>query len=185
MYCPQCSQEQVAGELRFCPNCGMPMGLVAEVLANGGTLPQLLELSKKNKIFTRRNGIVFSVLWFIFFVPFMAAFWGGVFGQEELAAFFAIVGVFSSLLIFLVSLFFLPGPSKGFPDHAMAQNENAIPTNLSGQKNQQNALPPQQTQPAQEYVSPASSNWKAPDTGELARPGSVTEGTTKLLQKDE
>ena len=27
--------------------------------------------------------------------------------------------------------------------------------------------------------------WKAPDTGELVSPGSVTEGTTKLLSKEE
>ena len=183
MYCPRCGQEQVSGDLRFCSSCGMPMGLVAELIANGGSLPQLLELGKKSKIFTRKNGMVFSLMWFIFFVPFMAAIWGGVFGVEEIAVLSAVFGVFSSLLIFLFSAFFLSGAPKNLPQQSF--NQNTIPANLSGQNVQQNALPPQQTQPAQDYMSPAAGTWKAPDTGELARPGSVTEGTTKLLQKDE
>jgi hypothetical protein len=48
----------------------------------------------------------------------------------------------------------------------------------------QRVLPAQQSQPAQSYMPPANS-WKAPDTGEFARPSSVTEGTTKLLKKNQ
>ena len=45
-------------------------------------------------------------------------------------------------------------------------------------------LPPQQTQPAASYMPPEG-GWRAPDTGDLQRPASVVEGTTKLLKKDE
>jgi hypothetical protein len=55
---------------------------------------------------------------------------------------------------------------------------------LSGNATRQNALPPQQSQPVQDFVPPAAGAWKAPNTGELV-PHSVTDGTTKLLQKDE
>ena len=34
-------------------------------------------------------------------------------------------------------------------------------------------------------VSDPAGSWRAPDTGEFARPGSVTESTTKLLRKEE
>jgi hypothetical protein len=44
----------------------------------------------------------------------------------------------------------------------------------------QTALPPQS---AQNYASPANL-WKAPNTDRLIQPRSVTEGTTKLLEKD-
>jgi hypothetical protein len=47
----------------------------------------------------------------------------------------------------------------------------------------QGALPPQQTTPASDYVSPpAAGHWR--DTNELKTPASVTEDTTKLLQKE-
>ncbi len=184
MYCPRCGEEQGSEQLRFCPKCGLPMGLVAQLIANGGSLPQLQELLGKKKIFTKRNGVIFSLFWFILFVPFGAAIWG-VLEVEELAALSAVFGVFSSILIFLFSLFFLPSAKTYYSDTATAVESIPTVNELSGGQNQQNALPPQQGQTAQEYVSPGAGMWKAPDTGELAQPGSVTEGTTKLLEKDD
>jgi hypothetical protein len=40
-------------------------------------------------------------------------------------------------------------------------------------------------QPAQAYAPPQAGSWRAPDTGDFPRRGSVTESTTKLLTKDE
>jgi hypothetical protein len=59
-----------------------------------------------------------------------------------------------------------------------------MPQNLRG-STQQNALPPQQSVPASSYVPPppAPGNWHT--TNDLVAPPSVTEPTTKLLQKDE
>jgi uncharacterized membrane protein YvbJ len=39
MYCPQCSQEQVDGEMRFCSRCGFPLTIVSQLVTNGGALP--------------------------------------------------------------------------------------------------------------------------------------------------
>ena len=33
MYCPRCSQQQVSEETKFCSRCGLPLGLVSELLA--------------------------------------------------------------------------------------------------------------------------------------------------------
>ena len=52
---------------------------------------------------------------------------------------------------------------------------------LFGKKKEQNALPPSESIPTSGYVPPNQSNWR--DTNDLAQP-SVTEGTTKLLEKD-
>ncbi|MGI8542603.1 MAG: hypothetical protein ACR2MD_03905 [Aridibacter sp.] len=183
MYCPRCGEQQTSGNLRFCSKCGLPLGLVSEVLSNGGTLPQLEEIYKKKKFLTRKNGVIFSIFWFIFFVPFCAAFFG-VLRIEELSAVSAVFGVFSSLLILLFSLFFLGKPPQDSQNQVILKNNNAIPQNLSGQQTQQNVLPSQQTQSAQEYVAPSAASWKTYDTGELVQPGSVTEGTTKLLKKE-
>lgn len=182
MFCPRCGQEQAFGDLRFCSRCGLPMGLISEILANGGTLPQLLELNEKS-FFSRRNGVVFSLLWFLFFVLILTPFWG-ILDVEELAGMSAIIGIFGGLMILLFSLLILKPAKKELPNFLQNANinTNTKPAYLQGNQ-AQNVLPPQQTQNAQEYVSPVS-GWKAPDTGELVRP-SVTEGTTKLLKKEE
>lgn len=181
MFCPRCGQQQASGDLRFCSRCGLPLGIVSEVLANGGTLPQLLELGKSS-FFSRKNGVIFSVFWFIFFVLILTPFWGIV-DIEELAAISAVTGVFGGLMILLFSVLVLKPAKKEMPQFFQNQNQNAVPAHLQGTQ-AQTALPPHQTQTAQEYVSPVG-NWRAPDTGDLVSPGSVTENTTKLLSKDE
>jgi zinc-ribbon domain len=35
MYCPQCGHQHTSSESRFCTRCGLPLGLVADLLANG------------------------------------------------------------------------------------------------------------------------------------------------------
>ena len=53
------------------------MGLVAELLTHGGFLPQLAELYQgKKSLFSRKNGVILSILWFIFFVMMLPAFFG-------------------------------------------------------------------------------------------------------------
>jgi len=185
MHCPRCGQQQISQETKFCNRCGFQMGLIPELIANNGVLPQLAELYQgKRGLFTRKNGLIFTVLWFIFWVPFMAAFLGGVLNVDELAAASAIFGVFSSMMFFIISLAFLKRAPKQAEiaqiemlrqqPHAALHGGQAI-----------GALPAQQSQPAQVYSPPTVGSWRAPDTGEFSRPGSVTDNTTKLLQKDE
>ena len=74
----------------------MPLGLVSDVLAHGGYLPQLAELHKKRKVFTRRNGMGFSLIWCLFFLLIMAPLWG-ILNIEELAGASAVIGIFGAL----------------------------------------------------------------------------------------
>ena len=179
MYCPRCSQQQASEETKFCSRCGFPLGLVAEILAHGGFLPQLAELHKSKKRLTKKNGIVFSALWAMFFLFIMTPFWA-INGIRELAAISGIVGLFGGLMWLITSLLILRNPAND----SFAANElpNATVNNLY--EINRKILPPQQSQPAQSYVPPANP-WKAPNTGEFSAPQSVTEGTTKLLKKDE
>ena len=148
---------------------------------NGGFLPQLAELYKgKGSIFTRKNGVIFTVCWFIFFVMMMPAFFG-IANAEEAAGVSAVFGIFSTMILLILSLAVLKSSRK---THDLAALQTPQASQLYGNP-QMPALPPQQTQPASTYMPPEGS-WRAPDTGDLARrPGSVTEGTTKLLKKDE
>ncbi|HKX84984.1 MAG TPA: zinc ribbon domain-containing protein [Pyrinomonadaceae bacterium] len=179
MHCPRCGQQQVSEQTKFCSRCGFQLGLVSELLEHGGFLPQLADLTKgKPKFFTRKNGVIFSILWFIFWVMMVPAFFG-IADAEEAAGVSAVFGLFTTLMFVIVSLAFLPRALKVLP---LTAAERPPSPALYG--NQQiHALPPQHSQPATDYAAPVG-GWRTPDTGELARPGSVTESTTKLLQKD-
>ncbi len=178
MYCPRCSQQQASEETKFCSRCGFPLGLVSEVLAHGGFLPQLADLHKSKKWLTRKNGILFSVFWLIFFLLIMTPFFG-IIGVDEMAAMAAILGIFGGLMWLIGALTLLKVEPKQFPLPANEfPNANVNALYETGQK----VLSPHQTQPAQNYMPPASA-WKAPNTDEF-QPRSVTENTTKLLEKD-
>jgi hypothetical protein len=181
MHCPRCGQQQVSEEIKFCSRCGLPLGVVSEVVAQGGYLPQLTELGRKKTFFNKKNGVMFSLFWLMFFLLIMAPFFG-ILDVEELAGVSAIIGIFGGLMWMIGALVFLP--SSRAPN-AISAGLTASQTaqGLYGQ-GQQQALPPQQSQPVSSYV-PAAGGWRAPDTGEFANPGSVTDSTTKLLKHDE
>lgn len=182
MYCPRCSQQQVSEETKFCSRCGFPLGLVSEILAHGGFLPQLAEIYKNKKLFTRRNGLIFSLFWFLIFVLILTPLFGIANAPDELIAFTAIIGTMGALIMTIASFLILKSAPKN-KDLFNQELPASQPQNFFQKPPQfnQSALPPQQEQ---NYVPPVNV-WKAPDTGNFARPGSVTENTTKLLEKDD
>ncbi len=180
MHCPSCGQQQVSNETKFCSRCGMPLGLVSELLVHGGFLPQLAELNKASAtLFTRKNGVVFSLFWFIFFVPLLTSVFGGVFGIEILGEILALIGCFGALMIFIFSLVYLKKAPKPI-NPAFYPQTVVNPTSLYTQANP--ALLPQQSIPASAYTTPRPGTWR--DTNDL-EPTSVTENTTRLLNEDE
>ena len=109
MHCPSCGQQQISNETKFCSRCGMPLGIVAEVVAHGGYLPQLAQLNNKKKtFFNKKNGVVFAAFWFIFLTLFCTAFFGILEAPDQLIGLCAITGVFGSMMIIIASLIFLP-----------------------------------------------------------------------------
>ncbi len=183
MFCPRCGQEQASEEIRYCSRCGFQLGLIARILASDGSLPQSEEIYNKQKgWFTRSNGWKFGLAWFLVFfllTPIFAI--TGVGGLPELSV---VVGFIGGLLIILFSFIFLKKEPQARDAEQLIPAQKAREYEALHGKTNQNVLPPQQSIPASAYVPPVNS-WKAPDTSDLARPGSVTEGTTKLLERDE
>lgn len=175
MHCPACGQQQVSNETKFCSRCGMPLSVVAEVVSYGGYLPQLTELNNKTTIFTRKNGVAFSIIWCLFFLLIMTPIFG-IANIEELAGASAIIGIFGGLIMLIASLIFLKKP---FVSYSLPVQQ--APAHLYGQQSHA-ALPPQQSIPAQQYATPQAGNWR--DTNDL-QPTSVTESTTRLLNDEE
>ena len=181
MFCPHCGQQQVSENTRFCSRCGFLLELVAEVLANGGVLPQLAELNKKKKLLTRKNVLKLGLIWVIImwfvFVPLF-----GITDIDELAGIAGALGFAGLVLSFVIAFLFLDKTPQ-FSNSQTAQfRSDFMPQNLGGNA-PQNALPPQQSVPASSYVPPPAGKWQT--TNDLGAPPSVTEPTTKLLQKDE
>ncbi len=179
MYCPRCSQQQVSEETKFCSQCGFPLGLISEILAHGGFLPQLAELYKSKKFFTRRNGLIFSLFWFLIFVLVFAPLISVIGAPKELVTMLVIIGTMGSLIMLIASFLLL----KKDPSNMEFYNQQ-LPNQQGKNLFQtppinQTALPP----PGEQNYVPPANTWKAPDTGNFA-PRSVTEGTTKLLEKD-
>ncbi|MGE3466086.1 MAG: hypothetical protein AB7J13_04065 [Pyrinomonadaceae bacterium] len=180
MHCPSCGQQQVSSETKFCSRCGMPLTTVAEVVANGGYLPQLAELNKKKRsILTRRNGLGFSLIWLLFFLLIATPFWG-IMNVEELAGISAITGVVGALIMAVSSLIFL----QKAPKQLHFDQGAFLPPGHRANEPQTDyrALPGQQSIPVSAYAAPKAGNWR--DTNDLD-PASVTENTTRLLDKDE
>lgn len=185
MHCPNCGQQQISNEIKFCSRCGFPLGLVAEILANGGFLPQLAELNKKKPRLTKKHGVLFSVFWMMFFVLILTPFFGIV-DVDELAGISAVIGIFGGFMLLLASLVLLKSANSETQRFQERNNFQTLP-NVQAQNLYQtnvNALPPPQAQPVSSFVPPAAGSWKAADTGELVQPRSVIEDTTKLLNKD-
>jgi len=182
MHCPSCGQQQVSNEIKFCSRCGFPLGLITEILAHGGFLPQLADLHKKKSVFNKKNGVVFGVFWMILFLMLIPAIIGIGGGPDEAAGISAVIGVFGAMMMIIGSLTLLPS-SRQYPLITAQQMLPPSHPNAHGlNAGQQQALPGQQSIPATAYAPPKAGSWR--DTKDL-EPSSVTESTTKLLEKEE
>lgn len=155
------------------------MGLVAEVVANGGHLPQLAQLEQLNKkrpFFSKKNGVLFGVFWFIFLTMFSTALLGILEAPEELIAILAVTGVFGAMMIIIGALVALPS-SQPFPGGLSHLRPGEFKPPVG-----QSSLPPAQSVPVGMYAAPVTGAWR--DTNDL-QPTSVTENTTRLLDEKE
>ncbi|HYO91063.1 MAG TPA: hypothetical protein VEQ40_05475 [Pyrinomonadaceae bacterium] len=187
MHCPQCGQQQVSNELRFCSRCGFPLGGVIELVANGGVLPQYQApsaIEKTPKASPRRKGVQQgAALVFLAAVltPLFAVLYEYLRFPEIFVALSAVIGFIGGTLRVIYALIFEEGaqkivylnPNTQQPLFSPYQQAAPQPRPLA-EPNRARPLPPQTATPAQ--------GWRRPDTAELVnKPPSVTENTTKLL----
>ena len=175
MYCPRCGQEQVSSQTKYCSRCGFLLELVGDLLAHDGFLPELAKL-QKGSFLTKKNGVLFSVLWLIFFLLVVTPI-AGILDLDEISGVAAIIGIFGSVILMLASLVLLRSSLKApipLSPHQRGQISGGVGA----------SLPPIQDKPARAYTAPHG-DWRSPDTGPMKVPNSVTENTTKLLDKNE
>ena len=182
MYCPQCGQEQVSSEMRFCSRCGFPLGGVTELLARGGVSQlqaeveprQGRELSQQQK--GTRQGVMMMCSAFLIvpIVSLLSVFIVG--GEHLLIPIAAILTFVGGLLRIVYSRLYeddTPGARLDAPARPLA-----APAQLDSRP-RFSALPAQQGAPVPSFAPRRRLN-----TAELAQPPSVTENTTRLLDED-
>jgi len=183
MFCPHCGQKQTSNEARFCSSCGFPLNVVGELLAHGGHLPWRQPAQGSGQLSPRQKGIrqgAFLMLSTVVIVP-VVIFLGVALMHlpGELIPLTAVVCMMGGLLRMLYALFFESNVSADAHAHAQQYVPPAAPPNYLGTPRQHAAaLPPRQSPPVPAYRRPQQYN-----TGELTTPSSVTDHTTRLLDK--
>ncbi len=183
MFCPQCGQQQATGVVRFCSRCGFPLDGVIHLLGNGGMLPVYRPTEDANRISPRRRGVKQGGLLLLsgaVIVPILGvldSFARTSTFLDILVAFAAIICFLGGPLRMLYAAVFEEGAPNRMSQPVRPYVPAPLPTRQVGPQGQHTALPPPPHSPA---------GWRArPITAELANPPSVTENTTRLLEKED
>jgi hypothetical protein len=179
MFCPQCGQQQATGVIRFCSRCGFPLDGVIQLLSTGGMLPVYRNPEEPVPASARRKGVKQGGLLLLsgaVLVPLLGVM--ASFGEsrflEIMLAFAAIICFIGGPLRMLYAAVFeegAPSPQRMYGPPPIAQPQFGPPM-------QHQALPPPPVR--------TPSGWRSrPNTAELVTPPSVTENTTRLLEKED
>ena len=181
MFCPQCGQQQVTGVIRFCSRCGFPLDGVIQLLSSGGIIPAYRASDEPVQISPRKRGVKqggLLLLSGILLVPIL-----GMFASFSTSSFPQMLAILASLICFIggpVRMLYAALFEEGAPS-PLRHYPQPVPMHVA---------PPQFAPPAQAPALPppaarAQGGWRRPNTAELANPPSVTENTTRLLEKED
>lgn len=184
MHCPVCGQKQLAENIRFCSRCGFLLTGIGEVVANNGLIPnQQTQIEVEIKDSPRKRGIkqgaMIMLVGMLLIVPLLAMLHVATNTEPIVMAIAAIISFWGGILRMIYAWMFESKFSSG-----LNLEQNIIATqNLMGNRQNQQALPPQQSIPVSDYAAPKMGSWR--ETNDLVEVGSVTDSTTKLLEKNE
>lgn len=178
MHCPQCGQQQVSDEMRYCSRCGFPLGVVAELISKGGTLPDREAEASKPKLGARQKGKRLGLL--LMLTGFVLAIIGGIIHDSMSPLERSALG--TTLLLFIPAI--LCGVA-GFVRFLYAL---LLEVNIPGQaseirSSELNAAGNYAALPASQGIPVSDLGASRGNTTEIVNVPSVTENTTKLLDK--
>lgn len=174
MYCPQCSQQQIADEMRFCSRCGFPLSAVRDLITSGGAsaeLPQKVERSRAMRGARQGAWIMLAGLVLTLFVGLITAI-------DDDFAVLLLVPTLCFLVGFVRLLYgvFVQDRAQRRKNEAISGVSSAFPQRPpSDVRNKE--LPASTSQPARAYIPPIKT------TADVVQPPSVTENTTRLLDE--
>lgn len=190
MYCPNCGQQQVSDEMRFCSRCGLALSGLAQWLASGGlsgsgglagqgSLPgkrgglpaSPTDESQSSAKSPRRKSIRRAAKLMFFSAVSFPVFLIWSFAIDEPVPLILPFGVFFVGLVMLLYALL-------FSDKTQPVDNQVAQTTALGSIPVRGSLPP-----AMNIPMPGVGRQQV-RTNELAQPPSVTENTTKLLDNE-
>src|SRR5687767_6352312 len=174
MHCPQCGQEQVSPEMRFCKNCGFSLDGVRELLATPAISSAQEYDSVKPGQSPRRKGVRHGVILLFISMVFMPLI--DLIGKPQ-GEFLPMIFLMAGLMRILYAVIFQEGASRKKKQNGSLPGVRPIETDQLDQAARRSALPPSHSVP----ISALSA--RRMDTAEMASPPSITERTTKLLDE--
>lgn len=178
MYCPHCGQQQISDVTRFCSRCGFPLETVSTILATGGTWPARLSQTDFTQLSDRSKGVrqgALIMLSTILLVPLVTIIGVVILGIPGVIIPLTAITCFVGGLLRILYALLMEDPNR--PMRLAQPVAFAPPTPQFDRPARQSALP---SPPA------TTSSWRPnPTTAEIYQPPSVTENTTRLLDKED
>ena len=180
MYCPNCGQQQISDEMRYCSRCGLALTGLLEWLA-GGRLPlraaeeaQVAPDSRRRKNMRRAGKLMFfaGALFPIFLIIALAADEPGPLVIPFLLFFIALAWMLYARIFMSKTA---PVKYQGAVQSSMPPS--ALQTSAFGPSAARGSLPPA-------VANPPVPGRQQVRTNELAQRPSVTEHTTRLLDNE-
>ena len=169
MFCPKCGQ-QSSDEVRFCPRCGLQLAGLTAYVAGNEYAPARPDAARDAEVTARRLGTRRGAKLMFFSVVLFPIFLGFSFLVDNPVPLFVPFTVFLSGLMMLVY-------ARLFGDE-LIQVPRRAPHRDLGAGADRPALGAPAFNPAPLF------NQQRANTAEIYQPPSVTENTTKLLDKD-
>ncbi|HMJ26711.1 MAG TPA: hypothetical protein VK475_12810 [Pyrinomonadaceae bacterium] len=181
MYCPRCGQQQASDSMRFCARCGFLLEGAMVLLAHNGMLPRYETAGAETKISPRRIGVKQGAMLMLIgavLVPLLGIF--SSFAPGRIGTAFEFFTAAAAVLCFVggpLRMLFAALFEEGAPSPQFV-----MPSSYS-----QPAIPPpvRVTALPQASVAPTGGWRQRPQTAEILAPPSVTDHTTRLLEKSE
>ena len=174
MHCPQCGQEQVSAEMRFCKSCGFSLNGVKELLATGTVSPPLGKDTFKSRQSPRRKGVRHGIILLFIAMVFMPLI--ELIGKPQ-GNFLPMIFLMAGLMRILYAVIFQEGAPRKMKQDKSLPYVAPITTDQLGTTTRGSALPPSQGVPVPVFTA------RGLDTAEMVGRPSVTEHTTKLLEE--
>ncbi|HEX7312860.1 MAG TPA: zinc ribbon domain-containing protein [Pyrinomonadaceae bacterium] len=169
MFCPKCGQ-QSSDEVRFCPKCGLQLAGLPAYIAGNDLLANRPDPARQQEMTAKRLGTRRGAKLMFFSVVLFPIFFGFCFIVDNPAP------LFVPFMVFLAGLVVLTY-ARLFGEEIIQIPHRASNRDLAPGADRP-ALGPPQFNPAPLFTQQRA------NTAEIYQPPSVTENTTKLLDKD-